>query len=200
MQRLLSETRPWRHVTRPVVLRKGNAIHTGQDALPAPPSLPTLENASQSDLARTWIEKFKSREIPKSLVEFTYSRSSGPGGQNVNKVNTKATLRCPIDAPWIPLWAREYLKKTPAYTSSSQTILLTSTAHRSQAQNVQDCLAKLHSLIVSAASAGLVNEPSEVQQERVRQLVRAEKARRRQDKDKRKEVKRGRSGGRADWD
>ena len=32
--------------------------------------------------------------------------------QNVNKVNTKATLRCPIDAPWIPLWAHEHLKKT----------------------------------------------------------------------------------------
>ena len=32
--------------------------------------------------------------------------------QNVNKVNTKATLRCPIDTPWIPLWARDHLKKT----------------------------------------------------------------------------------------
>ena len=59
---------------------------------------------------------------------------------------------------------------------------------------------QLHSLIVSAASAGLVNEPSEVQQERVRQLARADKARRRLDKDKRKEVKRGRGGGRGDWD
>ncbi|TFK94056.1 hypothetical protein K466DRAFT_22027 [Polyporus arcularius HHB13444] len=199
MQRLL-QTRPWRHATRLVAPRIGNGIHTGQDVLPAPPSLPKLENASQSDLARTWIEQFASRQIPKSLVEFTYSRSSGPGGQNVNKVNTKATLRCPIDAPWIPLWAREHLKKTPAYASSSQTILLTSTVHRSQAQNVQDCLAKLHSLIVSAASAGLVNEPSEAQQERVRQLARAEKARRRLDKDKRKDVKRGRGGGRGDWD
>lgn len=32
--------------------------------------------------------------------------------QNVNKVNTKATLRVPIMAPWIPPWAREYIKKS----------------------------------------------------------------------------------------
>ena len=32
-------------------------------------------------------------EIPDSEIEFTYARSPGPGGQNVNKVNSKAILR-----------------------------------------------------------------------------------------------------------
>ncbi|KAI0710174.1 hypothetical protein C8Q76DRAFT_859098 [Earliella scabrosa] len=177
-------------------------MHSSQQiqGLPVPPALPSLENAAQSAEARAWIDQFRARAIPKSSVEFTYSRSSGPGGQNVNKVNTKATLRCPVDAPWIPLWARAAIKKSPAYVSSSQSILLTSTVYRSQAQNVDDCLAKLHSLIVSAASAGLVNEPSAEQQERVRKLAQAEKARRRADKDKRKELKRSRSRGGRDWD
>ncbi|KAI1797185.1 RF-1 domain-containing protein [Ganoderma leucocontextum] len=182
-------------------LHKGprRSLHSGQDVLPTPPRIPALESAAESAEARSWIEKFKTREIPKTVVEFTYSRSSGPGGQNVNKVNTKATLRCPIDAPWIPQWARDYIKKTPAYASSSQSILLTSTVFRSQAQNVQDCLAKLHALVVSAASAGLINEPSKEQRERVRQLEKSEKARRRLEKDKRTDVKRSRSR-RGEWD
>ncbi|KAI9057321.1 hypothetical protein FKP32DRAFT_1584111 [Trametes sanguinea] len=186
--------------------------HSGNQVLPVPPSIPAIQDASQSEQAREWIDKFRTTSIPKNLVELTFSRSSGPGGQNVNKVNTKATLRLSIHEPWIPPWSREHLKKMPSYVSSSQSILLTSTVHRSQAQNVQECLSKasawplrrrslqLHALIVSAASAGLVNEPSEEQKERVRSFEKAEKARRRLEKEKRKQVKRGRSGGGGDWD
>lgn len=35
---------------------------------------------------------------PRSVLRFAYSRSGGPGGQNVNKVNTKAELWLPVDA------------------------------------------------------------------------------------------------------
>lgn len=39
----------------------------------------------------------KNVEIPINQLNFNYSRSSGPGGQNVNKVNTKVELRISID-------------------------------------------------------------------------------------------------------
>lgn len=60
-------------------------------------------------------------------------------------------------------------------------------------------LGQLHALVVSAASSGLINEPSQEQQDRVRKLEKAEKARRRLEKDKRRDVKRGRSH-KGDWD
>lgn len=41
--------------------------------------------------------------IPESYLEINHSRSSGPGGQNVNKVNTKVELRFKLDAAdWLP--------------------------------------------------------------------------------------------------
>ncbi|KAI0635864.1 RF-1 domain-containing protein [Trametes polyzona] len=188
--------------------------------LPPPPPFPVIEDPSQDAQARKWLEEFSLREIPKGAVDFSYSRSSGPGGQNVNKVNTKATLRCPINAPWIPMWAREHImqlvrsrpvefgpyvmsfrlnlapRTQPSYVSSSHSIQIVSTKHRSQAENVQDCLAKLHSAIQKAAAEGfLKKEPSEAQKQRVRELERIAKARRRQEKEKRSQVKRGRGRG-----
>jgi len=35
--------------------------------------------------ARTWLSKFSIHTIPRKLCGITFSRSSGPGGQNVNK-------------------------------------------------------------------------------------------------------------------
>lgn len=43
--------------------------------------------ASEEDIraARRWLEKFDPETIPKNICELSFSRSSGPGGQNVNK-------------------------------------------------------------------------------------------------------------------
>lgn len=42
-------------------------------------------------------------KIPIDKLQFHFSSSSGPGGQNVNKVATKVELRfIPKDADWLP--------------------------------------------------------------------------------------------------
>ncbi len=47
-------------------------------------------------------------EIPLSEFEFTFIRSSGPGGQNVNKVSSKARLRWPVEeTPSLPQEIKE---------------------------------------------------------------------------------------------
>lgn len=46
--------------------------------------------------------------IPIKKVDVKYSRSSGPGGQNVNKVDTKVDLRFHVESStWIPEAVRE---------------------------------------------------------------------------------------------
>ena len=47
----------------------------------------TPTETSEEDLAsaRKWLANLTSETIPRSIGEVTFSRSSGPGGQNVNK-------------------------------------------------------------------------------------------------------------------
>jgi len=132
-------------------------------------------------------------------VTMSFSRSSGPGGQNVNKVNTKATVRCALDVPWIPAWAKTVLAKDPHYAPSSHSLLVTSTTTRSQAQNIDDCLAKLHKIILASSTAHLQNPTSVETKKRVQAHLRADQARRRGEKERRSGVKQGRRSS-GSWD
>jgi len=176
--------------TSPLALQR--TAHQG-NALPVPPRISCLESPSDAAEARSWLSRFQAQSIPRDAVDLSFSRSSGPGGQNVNKVNTKATLRCAVDSQWIPVWARPELTKSPFYVASTQSVLITSTLHRSQSQNVDDCLSKLHQLILTASSASVKKEPSEEQKKRIANLERGEQIRRRREKSKRSAVKKGRA-------
>jgi len=163
-----------------------------------PPPLQDLQTSDDMKAARRWIDELRKSTIPREEVSLSFARSSGPGGQNVNKVNTKSTVRCPLSTKWIPAWAKPVLRKSPAYVASSDSLLVTSTVHRSQAMNVEDCLAKLRCLIVDASLAGVKNETSEEQKERVKHLQRIDDARRKKDKEHRSKLKSSRKKG--DWD
>ncbi|MCI4384141.1 hypothetical protein PGIGA_G00035410 [Pangasianodon gigas] len=92
-------------------------------------------------------------DIPVDKLKITYSRSSGPGGQHVNKVNTKAEVRFHVQtAEWIPEEVRkEILLKNKTRINKAGELIVTSEVSRSQQRNLNDCVQKI-SEIVSEAS------------------------------------------------
>ncbi len=87
--------------------------------------------------------------IPDAELQFTFSRSSGPGGQNVNKVNSKALLRWNVVAsPSLPedLRTRFIAKFRPRLTQDGD-LLVTSQRYRDQPKNVDDCCEKVAAML-----------------------------------------------------
>uniref|UniRef100_W8BGN0 Large ribosomal subunit protein mL62 n=1 Tax=Ceratitis capitata TaxID=7213 RepID=W8BGN0_CERCA len=93
-------------------------------------------------------EKF-SGYIPINQLEITYSRSSGPGGQHVNCVNTKVDLRFKLaGADWIPEKTRQkLLQGLQNKLTKDGYFVIKSDMTRSQQLNLADALEKLRKLI-----------------------------------------------------
>jgi len=91
--------------------------------------------------------------IPLREIGFRYVRSSGPGGQNVNKVSSKAELRWPIDSSEsLPPDVRErFLARYGARVNVAGELVLTSDRHRDRERNREDCLERLRTMLAAVA-------------------------------------------------
>lgn len=91
--------------------------------------------------------------IPRDELRFSYVRSSGPGGQGVNKVNSKAVLHWEIGAsPSLPGDVRQrFLAVYHRRISADGHLVLASQRYRDQHRNVSDCLDKLRAMVAAVA-------------------------------------------------
>ncbi len=89
--------------------------------------------------------------VAEDAMEFSFSSSSGPGGQNVNKRATKATLRLRLDDLPIHPEARLRLAALGSfYVVGGAELLIACDEFRSQERNKAGCLDRLRELLIHA--------------------------------------------------
>jgi len=123
--------------------------------------------------------------IPEDELAFATSRSGGPGGQNVNKLETRVTVRFDLASPSLDDEQRARLRERLAGRISRAGVLqVTSQRHRTQAANREAATARLVELLREALAAREPRRPT--------RPGRAARARRLQDKRRRSRRKRER--------
>jgi ribosome-associated protein len=93
---------------------------------------------------------------------FTFSRSSGPGGQHVNKVNTKVELRFNVnDSVLLTSDEKEIiLEQLKTKITSEAELVLVSQSERSQSKNREKVIEKFYDLITTALTPVNERKPS----------------------------------------
>jgi ribosome-associated protein len=93
--------------------------------------------------------------VPRRELLLTYARSSGPGGQNVNRVASKVTLRWNVaHTRSLPEDMRErFLRRFARRITGAGELVLSSQRHREQARNVEDCFGKLRAMLAAVELA-----------------------------------------------
>jgi ribosome-associated protein len=101
-------------------------------------------------------------QIPFTEFDFTFSRSGGPGGQNVNKVNTKVTIRWSvINSKTLPDDVRRrFQAKYHRRITKDGDLVMQSQRYRDQGRNVADVLEKLRGLLQEVATAPRKRKPT----------------------------------------
>ena len=138
-------------------------------------------------MMQTTIKISDSLTLPRGELTFTASRSSGPGGQNVNKVNTRVTLWFDvINSQSLSDRQKELIRnRLPTRISKEGILRVVSQKHRTQNANREEAVERFASLLRDAIH--------EVPSRKKRTIPTAARRRRLDEKKYRSRIKKNRS-------
>jgi len=134
------------------------------------------------------VEINPSLSLPDGELELRTSRSAGPGGQNVNKLETRVTVR--FDVTGSPSLTddqrRRIQERLGTRISKAGVLQVSSQRHRTQAANREAAVARLAGLLAAALEPEAERKPT--------RMPKAAKRRRLEEKRRRGRLKQERSG------
>ncbi len=100
--------------------------------------------------------------IPDSELEWSFVRSSGPGGQNVNKVSSKAVLRWhALASGALPIDIRaRFQQRYASRLTTEGDLVLSSQRYRDQGRNIEDVKQKLIAMLEGVSIAPKKRRPT----------------------------------------
>jgi ribosome-associated protein len=129
-------------------------------------------------------------QVPLRELEFRFVRGSGPGGQNVNKVNSKAVLRWAVArSPSLPQDVRgRFVERFQTRLNAAGELVLASDRYRDQGRNVADCLRKLEEMLAAVARPPAERRPTRPSRRAVERRLEGKRARARTKRERRPRI------------